>query len=108
MTSLDYIAEYSARKSPLSMTPPWRHPNALIRASYWKREVRVQSQILDGLGRDQSRSRDISLDAFADALTQYRSAIQAGWDLRAMERGNPVPEPRSTIPQSLENRNVVA
>lgn len=91
MTAADYIALYSAKKSPFSMTPPWKHWNPLIKSMYWKREVWVQLQILAGLGRDQSASRDIASDALHHAMNQYRSAVLHGWQLRAMERGNPVP-----------------
>lgn len=87
-TAADYIALYSARKSPFFMTPPWKHWNPLIRALSAKQEMWLQGRILTMLGRDQSQSRDIASDAYAFEQEKYRSIIQTAWDRRPKPHGS--------------------
>jgi hypothetical protein len=86
-TAADYIALYETRKSPFSMTAPWRHPNPLIRALSAKQEMWLQAKILDGLDREISPARDVASDAYLSERETYRSIIQLAWDRR--------PKPRS-------------
>jgi hypothetical protein len=62
----------------------------LSRALYWKREARIQSDILDGLGRDPGYGRDVADDAYREAMRNWRSIIRAAWIARAVERYAPV------------------
>ena len=48
----------------------------LAKALDAKREAWMQYEILEGLGRDPSRERDIAFDAYSDARDRYAAIIK--------------------------------
>ena len=76
----------------LATTPP------LAMALRWKNEARIQSDILDGLGRDPSHEKDVAGDAYMEARREYRRIIEVQWRIRCMARGYlPGNAPRTAV-----------
>ena len=82
LTAADYINTYNARKSPWDMVPPWRHSNPVIRALYWHREMWMQAEIIEGLGRDPSCDLDVATDAYDAAAHKRRTILTEAWSRR--------------------------
>lgn len=64
-----------------------------------KADVRLWSDVLDGLGRDPSHERDVAFDELDKAQARHRRIITEEWTLRCMARGY-LP---GNAPKSYEN-----